>query len=241
MQSTTQLLWAGFDYNSTQSITDKLAKFACDRSLIPHISLWVQHSRHSLHEWVVVHWHLFTVWFTESWHTFLEWFKQPRMRFRVSMRSSRPSSWYQRLTDIIALILTFCITFSVVLFLLGLIGFNPIGIGAGRSYVLASVFFADLKLRIRLIIVTNRYSGSGFPVIHVRRLHTGRWPLCRFDIDGHAWHLNARWSRDCNYNCNNRNPDRVGSRRRTVVSDLRSAMQLRWCSAGRYELRGKGF
>ena len=67
MQNTMQLLWAGFDFSSTHSVTDKLAKFAKDRSLVTFFG-----------QWLATHWHMFVAWCIHSLHAFFEYLKQPR-------------------------------------------------------------------------------------------------------------------------------------------------------------------
>ena len=78
MENAVQLFWAGFQFNGTHGITEKVSKFAHDRSILPHAAHWFHRVNAQLIHWIVRQWHTFAGWFVESWQAFFEWFKQPR-------------------------------------------------------------------------------------------------------------------------------------------------------------------
>ena len=58
-----------------------------------------------------------------------------------------------RLTDVLALIMAWWITFTVVLVLVSALGFNPVGVGAGMTFLankLQSLSFSNIVLLERM-------------------------------------------------------------------------------------------
>ena len=103
------LLYGGFNFANSSSFGEGFSNFVHDRSVFWQVWNWI--SDHAAHA--------------------VEWLKQPRKYLFISPRLSKGPNASS--IDVLALVMAWWITFTVVLLLLFAIGFNPIGIGAGAS------------------------------------------------------------------------------------------------------------
>jgi hypothetical protein len=103
------LLYAGFNITNSSSFGEGFSHFIHDRSFIWQVLNWIpDHAKH-----------------------FVEWLRQPREHILTHNRVKERS--IDNTTDVLAVILAWAITFTIIMTLLSVVGFGPIGIGAGMS------------------------------------------------------------------------------------------------------------
>lgn len=132
---TMHLFYGGFNFTETNSIGAGIGNFVHDRSLF--LQIWS--------------------WASDQGNNVLEWLKQPREQLPEEW-TGQNERWLTRPTDdVLALIMAWWITFTVVLLLLFALGFNPIGIGAGMTFLVGeisiSLFSYLFSLSVRLILM----------------------------------------------------------------------------------------
>ena len=127
------LFYGGFNFTETNSIDAGIGKFVHDRSLF--LQIWS--------------------WASDQGSNVLKWLKQPREQLPEWIGQNE--RWLTRPADVLALIMAWWIIFTVVLLLLFALGFNPIGTGAGMTFLAGeisiSLFSYLFSLSVRLILM----------------------------------------------------------------------------------------
>ena len=109
--------------------------------------------------------------------SFLDWAEQPRLQSLPYVVLNT-----DELSDIMILIITWTTTFTVILLLLSAVGFNPIGIGAGKPQLDRWALSEIFPLRADLF----RDCCSGLSVLGLWRFHPSGRSLCYVNFHGHA-------------------------------------------------------
>jgi len=120
----------------------------------------------------------------------LEWLKQPREQLPEEWIGQN-ERWPTRLADVLALIIAWWITFTVVLLLLFTLDFNPIDIGAGKTFLAGDIKMSSFSywfsLDARLILTqqvlwpqpSNPMLTEVSHLLAASSLHSRRWECLR--------------------------------------------------------------
>ena len=123
------------------------------------------------------------------------------------------------------LILAYIASFSVVFVFLMLLGFGPLGVGAGSSFPLclglqrpfARWILSSTPPHCRPSLTHTRHSRCGLPVYGLRRLRAGRRTFRELDIDGDARDPGAPVPGYCCLGCHGGYGDGVGVPRQALA------------------------
>ena len=122
------LIFASWNFTYAPSLATAANEFLADRSLV-----W---------NWISTHWESFVSWITTHGERFISWIEQPSKSSIMTFQSELTID----VADVLAVILAWSITFTVVITLLLILGFGPSGVIAGRfAYALSSLRIISLS------------------------------------------------------------------------------------------------
>lgn len=85
-------------------------------------------------------------------------------------------------SDVLAIIMAWWITFTIVATISACAGFGPVGIIGG--VFLCHLYIPSCPQKLTILLLNNRDLGSSLPIMGVRRVHSRRRDLCNFNKCG---------------------------------------------------------
>ncbi len=198
------LLYAGFNCTDTPGITGCLGHLIHDRSLISQV--WA--------------------WFTAHGHEFWEGFKQP---CTITTAYSLVIVELISVSDVLAVISAWVITFAVVATIVLGIGFGPRGVGIGKRS--ASSFHFIVEAAKHSLRDRRRY----FSVCVLWGFYTCRRYLCDTDFNCHDRPLVLACGAVCGCLGHSRSWHRLGCWRGTIIVGSNKCDALRKMKRGRQQ------
>ncbi len=165
------LFYEGFNFTEINSIDADIDKFVHDCSLFLQIWSWV----------------------SDQGNNVLKWLKQSREQ--LSKWIEQNERWLTRSADVLTLIMTWWIIFTIVLLLLFALSFNSIDIDADMTFladeISISLFSYLFFLSVRLILMQQILWSRPFNSLLTKTSHL----LKTFSLHWRQWECLKFWSR----------------------------------------------